>query len=106
MSFRELWRKMRSKKQGYLPPKTELNAGTTQTFGMVASEHEDITKNLHQRWEEIEKECEARGHKNRKEFWLNYCHIQRVRLCDECFILGQEEHQKLYVKLRKEGYRP
>lgn len=73
---------------------------------MNSSKNEDITVPLHQRWVEIQKECEARKHKNRTEYWLNYCHIQRVKLCAECYKLGQEEHRKLYAKLRREGYKP
>ncbi len=70
---------------------------------MTSSGKEDVYEQLHRRWEEIEHECRARGHQNRVGIWLNYCHVQHVTLCKECAELGQEEHRKLYAKLKAEG---
>lgn len=76
------------------------------TGTMTASKQMDITELLHRRWEEIDKECDLRQHKDQHEHWLNYCHIQRVNLCNRCYELGLEEHVILYKKLIEEGFKP
>jgi len=83
-----------------------FNDKPTGTMTAPSKQFEDITMALQERWEQIEKECKKREHKNRKEYWLNYCHVQLVHLCKECYELGQEEHKILYNKLIKEGYIP
>ncbi len=62
-----------------------------------------IIDTLHERWKQIEFECKERGHINRRTIWINYCHVQEVNICEQCYRFGQQEHTILHDKLMKEN---
>lgn len=61
---------------------------------------DDITRELHKMWANLQANCKEQRHLDRKEHWLNYAHVQQVRMCDACFKRGQIRHTELFKKLQ------
>lgn len=69
---------------------------------MKARNDEKLIDSLHEMWENIEENCNAKEHIGRVGHWLNYTHVQKVTCCAHCYEWGLKQHTNLYNEITGE----